>query len=83
VDRLDPERSVCLGEIPRRGCPGLFVSPSLASAQGALPTDTMSRLAYFSPQRAFALSPDGKAAEARLSMLEAAKARRSPLAMRS
>ena len=22
MDRLDPERSVCLGEIPRRGCPG-------------------------------------------------------------
>jgi outer membrane protein len=51
----------------------LLSVPSLASAQGALPIDTMSRLAYFSPQRAFALSPDGKAAEAKLSALEAAK----------
>ena len=49
--------------------------PSLASAQGALPTETMSRLAYFSPQRAFALSSDGKAAEAKLSALEAVKAK--------
>ena len=47
--------------------------PSLASAQGALPTDTMPRLAYFSPQRAFALSADGRAAEAKLSALEAAR----------
>ena len=49
--------------------------PSLASAQGALPTETMARLAYFSPQRAFALSSDGKAAEAKLTALEAAKAK--------
>ena len=47
--------------------------PSLASAQGALPTETMSRLAYFSPQRAFVLSSDGKAADAKLSALEAAR----------
>ena len=50
--------------------------PSLAVAQGALPTDVASsRLAYFSPQRAFALSADGKAAEAKLSSLEAAKSK--------
>ena len=42
------------------------------SAQAALQPDAlMARLAYFSPQRAFALSSDGKAAEARLSALEA------------
>ncbi len=47
--------------------------PSSASAQGAIPADAMaSRLAYFSPQRAFALSADGKAAEAKLSAIEAA-----------
>ena len=46
--------------------------PSLTSAQAALQPDAlMARLAYFSPQRAFALSSDGKAAEAKLSALEA------------
>ena len=51
----------------------LLSLPSLTFAQGALPTDAASsRLAYFSPQRAFALSSDGKAAEAKLSALEAA-----------
>ena len=46
--------------------------PSFASAQAALQADAlMARLAYFSPQRAFALSSDSKAAEARLSALEA------------
>ena len=35
----------------------------------------MSRLASFSPQRAFALSPDGKAAEARLTALEAERSK--------
>lgn len=49
--------------------------PSLASAQGALPTDAAMRLAYFSPQRAFSLSADGKAAEARLTVLEAERSR--------
>lgn len=46
--------------------------PSLASAQAATiqPDALMARLAYFSPQRAFALSPDGQAAEAKLSALE-------------
>jgi Skp family chaperone for outer membrane proteins len=50
--------------------------PSLASAQAAVQPDAlMARLAYFSPQRAFALSPDGKAAEARLSALEAERSK--------
>jgi len=53
----------------------VFSLPSLSSAQGALPTDAAARLAYFSPQRAFALSPDGKAAEARLSALEAERSK--------
>ena len=48
----------------------VFSLPSLASAQGALPTDVVSKLAYFSPQRAFAISADGKAAEATLNALE-------------
>ena len=51
----------------------LISLPPLASAQGALPTETSSRLAYFSPQRAFALSSEGKAAEAKLSALEVAR----------
>ncbi len=49
--------------------------PSLASAQNALPTDVAARLAYFSPQRAFALSADGKTAEAKLSALEAERSK--------
>jgi outer membrane protein len=50
--------------------------PSLAAAQGAVQPDAlMARLAYFSPQRAFALSPDGKAADARLSALEAERSK--------
>ena len=49
--------------------------PSFAFAQSALPTDTSARLAYFSPQRAFALSADGKAAEARLNALEAERSK--------
>ena len=50
----------------------LLSLPSLAVAQNAVQPDAlMARLAYFSPQRAFALSPDGKAAEARLAALEA------------
>ena len=49
--------------------------PSPASAQSAQPDAVMARLAYFSPQRAFALSPDGKAAEARLSALEAERSK--------
>ena len=55
---------------------GLFALPSLSSAQDAIQPDAlMSRLAYFSPQRAFALSPDGTAAEARLSALEAERSK--------
>jgi Skp family chaperone for outer membrane proteins len=48
-----------------------MVLPSLAAAQ-ALQTVTPDavRLAYFSPQRAFFQSNDGKAAEARLSSLQ-------------
>ena len=53
----------------------LCALPSLASAQGALPTDTAMKLAYFSPQRAFALSTDGKAAEAKLGALEAERSK--------
>jgi outer membrane protein len=53
----------------------LFAFPYLASAQVALPADAATRLAYFSPQRAFALSADGKAAEARLSALEAERSK--------
>lgn len=53
----------------------LFSLPSLAFAQGALPTDAATRLAYFSPQRAFALSADGKAAEAKLNALEAERSK--------
>ena len=46
--------------------------PYAVAAQTALPaSDATSRMAYFSPQRAFALSTDGKAAQARLSALEA------------
>ncbi|HET9195792.1 MAG TPA: OmpH family outer membrane protein [Vicinamibacterales bacterium] len=46
--------------------------PSLASAQDqALAELAGSRLAYFSPERAFALSPDGKAAQTKLAALEA------------
>lgn len=45
--------------------------PSLASAQDqALVELAGSRLAYFSPERAFAMSSDGKAAQARLTALE-------------
>jgi outer membrane protein len=39
------------------------------------PVGTVARVAYFSPQRAFAESPDGKAAETRLSTLQADKER--------
>ena len=51
----------------------LGLSPSIASAQQpSLPSDVAPlRLAYFSPQRAFALSADGKAAETKLAALEA------------
>ena len=44
--------------------------PSLAFAQEPSVTDVTSRLAYFSPQRAFALSSDGKAAQTKLAALE-------------
>ncbi len=55
---------------------GLFGVPSLASAQGALQADALaSRLAYVSPQRAFAMSADGKAAEGRLAALEAERSK--------
>ena len=53
----------------------LFSLPSLASAQGSLPTDVTAKLAYFSPQRAFALSADGKSAEAKLNALEAERSK--------
>ena len=55
----------------------LFVTvPHAAAAQAALTvSDATSRMAYFSPQRAFALSADGKAAQAKLSTLEAERTR--------
>jgi Skp family chaperone for outer membrane proteins len=47
------------------------VLPSLAAAQAAQTvTADAVRLAYFSPQRAFFQSNDGKVAEARLSSLQ-------------
>ena len=50
----------------------MLAVPSLASAQDqALAELAGSRLAYFSPERAFAMSSDGKAAQARLTALEA------------
>lgn len=53
----------------------VFSIPSVASAQGALPTDVVSKLAYFSPQRAFAISAEGRAAEATLNALEAERSK--------
>ena len=44
--------------------------PSLVVAQEPIPTEVTSRMAYFSPQRAFALSADGKAAQTKLAALE-------------
>lgn len=52
----------------------MVTSPSVAQTQ--FPAgDATSRMAYFSPQRAFALSADGKAAQAKLSSLEAERSR--------
>jgi Skp family chaperone for outer membrane proteins len=56
----------------------LLALPSLASAQNqpqALAELSGARLAYFSPERAFAMSPDGKAAEAKLTALEAERSK--------
>jgi len=48
-----------------------FVWPPSASAQAPVAPDALaSRLAYFSPQRAFALSADGKAAQSKLAAIE-------------
>lgn len=50
----------------------LLSVPSLASAQDqALADLAKSRLAYFSPERAFAMSPDAKAAQTKMAALEA------------
>ena len=49
----------------------LVVSPPSATAQTAVAV----QVAYFSPQRAFAASPDGKDAEARLTALQATRER--------
>jgi Skp family chaperone for outer membrane proteins len=50
--------------------------PSIAAAQAAQSmTPDAARLAYFSPQRAFFQSNDGKAAEARLTSLQAQASR--------
>lgn len=62
--------------VKRLGVPAvlLLMISSAAHAQTRLPAgDALSRLAYFSPQRAFALSADGRAAAAKLSVLEAEK----------
>ena len=51
---------------------GVLSVPSLASAQDqALAELAGLRLAYFSPERAFMMSPDGKSAQAKLTALEA------------
>jgi len=50
-----------------------FALPSLAVAQ--TPAPFTHRLAYFSPQRAFAASPDGKVAEATLATLQIERAK--------
>ena len=60
--------------MPKYACTALVLSmvlPSIAAAQApqAVTPDAV-RLAYFSPQRAFFQSNDGKAAEARLSSLQ-------------
>ena len=53
-------------------CVLFFVIPQAAVAQGsASPRAADVRLAYFSPQRAFYESADGKAAQAKLSSLQA------------
>ncbi len=49
--------------------------PFVATAQNNPAGLTDSRLAYFSPARAFSLSADGKAAQTKLSALEAQKAK--------
>ena len=50
----------------------LVVLPSVGSAQTQLPTDAAGlRLAYFSPERAFAQSVAGKTAQAKLASLQA------------
>jgi Skp family chaperone for outer membrane proteins len=58
------------------GCAGLLslfvVSPAAAQAVAIA---SATRLAYFSPQRAFATSPDGKVAEAKLASLRAEKSK--------
>lgn len=48
---------------------GLLVLPCIATAQ--VQNVAASRLAYFSPQRAFAASPDGKLARMKLEALQA------------
>ena len=53
------------------GAAAQTLSPEGATAS----VGTVIRVAYFSPQRAFAESPDGKAAETRLSTLQADKER--------
>jgi hypothetical protein len=59
--------------LKRLGVPALLVLviPSAAPAQVLPVAGNGIRMAYFSPQRAFALSVDGKAAQATLAALEA------------
>lgn len=52
----------------------LLVLPSVAAAQNQAPSDAAGlRLAYFSPQRAYAQSTAGKTAQAKLASLQAEK----------
>ncbi len=61
---------------PRTYAVALFVvAPSAALAQVAPASTADVRLAYFSPQRAFYESADGKAAQARLSSIQAETSR--------
>lgn len=55
----------------------VMAAPATASAQGpaAEPLLETTRLAYFSPQRAYALSAAGQAAQARLTALQTERAR--------
>ena len=50
-----------------------LAAPSATYAQ--TPAESSTRLAYFSPQRAFAVSPDGKLAEAKLAALQMERAK--------
>lgn len=68
---IDPEKERSVVRFLFAAALAFLAFPSAARAQVPVPSDAVaSRLAYFSPQRAFALSADGKAAETRLTALE-------------